>query len=242
MLGVSAAAAFVAAVAGAAYLWLATRRAAYPSVWSLPWQVQPRGDRRAIPRAAARLAILCVPPLLVTVGGGSPPRPRLATVVQAAPAPAPVGAGATWLGLVFAAAGLVIVAATLGLAVYLAARLLRRRLASPPSATGRDVNEELAQAAAAALDILSIGGDARRAILAAYALMERALARRGVPRSPQETAPEFARRVLEDAGAPEEPVQSLTGLFQLAAFSSRPVTERMRREAVRSLRAISEAM
>src|SRR5215472_11369200 len=238
MLDVSTAAALVAAVAGALYLWLATQRAVYPGVWSLPWQVQPDADRWAILKATVRLAILCCLPLLATMSSGSPPGRPLFDAMQAPPAAASAGTGPTgptWLWLVFVAVGLVP-------AGYLASRLLFRRQPSlAPSVISRDVDQELAHAAASALDTLSIGADPRRAILAAYALMEGVLARRGLPRSPHETAPEFAGRVLRPGGPPEVPLQSLTDLFQLAAFSPHAVTERMRRRAMRSLRAISEA-
>jgi uncharacterized protein DUF4129 len=83
--------------------------------------------------------------------------------------------------------------------------------------------------------------DARRAILACYALMESGLAQRGLPRSPEETAFDYSRRVLAHAGAPQGPLRSLTALFHLAGFSSQPINETMRQTAIGSLRAIGEA-
>jgi hypothetical protein len=81
--------------------------------------------------------------------------------------------------------------------------------------------------------------DPRRAILACYARMERGLASRGIPRAPEETALEYMRRLLEGAGAPNDPLRSLTALFHLAGFSAQPMDESMRETAISALRAIS---
>jgi hypothetical protein len=69
--------------------------------------------------------------------------------------------------------------------------------------------------------------------------MERGLANRGIPRNPEETALEYMRRLLERAGAPNAPLQSLTSLFHLAGFSAQPMDESMRETAISALRAIS---
>lgn len=83
--------------------------------------------------------------------------------------------------------------------------------------------------------------DPRRAILACYAVMERRLAMIGVKRSSDETAREYARRLLEQSGAPPQPIAALTELFHLAGYSSHHITESMRQSAVDSLQAIREA-
>jgi hypothetical protein len=72
--------------------------------------------------------------------------------------------------------------------------------------------------------------------------MERGLANRGIPRNPQETALEYMRRLLERAGAPNLPLQSLTKLFHLAGFSAQPIDESMRETAISALRAISSGL
>ena len=70
--------------------------------------------------------------------------------------------------------------------------------------------------------------------------MERSLAKRGVPRRSEETAIEYARRLLIESGAPSAPVLSLTTLFHIAGFSNHAIDETMRTSAMNSVRAISE--
>jgi hypothetical protein len=74
--------------------------------------------------------------------------------------------------------------------------------------------------------------DARRAIIRAYARMERALARSGVPRRPSETPFEYIERVLRHLMVPNEPTRSLTELFEIARFSDRPVDASMKQRAI----------
>jgi hypothetical protein len=84
--------------------------------------------------------------------------------------------------------------------------------------------------------------DPRRAIVAAYARMERVFARAGLPRSPHETPTEFLRRVLSDASAPPAAVSDLTQLFQEAKFSRHELTSEQRDDALRSLLQIRDVM
>jgi Domain of unknown function (DUF4129) len=74
--------------------------------------------------------------------------------------------------------------------------------------------------------------DARRAIIRAYARMERALARSGVPRRPSETPFEYIERVLRHLMVPGEPARSLTELFEIARFSDRPIDLSMKQRAI----------
>jgi hypothetical protein len=83
--------------------------------------------------------------------------------------------------------------------------------------------EELALALADELDEtiddLRLERDRRRAVIAAYARMERLLGAYGVPRLPSEAPLEYLERVLLELDAGERPVETLTGLFQEAKFS-----------------------
>jgi Domain of unknown function (DUF4129) len=106
--------------------------------------------------------------------------------------------------------------------------------ASQPPGEGRSLNELTDEA----LSALITGADPRRSVLACYAGMETALARLGLPRSAQETAVEYARRVLLSAGAPRDPVERLTALFHLAGFSSRRIDDTMRNNAINALQSI----
>ncbi len=92
----------------------------------------------------------------------------------------------------------------------------------------------------AAIDALDTGRDARAAVIAAYAAMERTLAERGAPRSPAEAPREFLRRVLLAGHATEREAGTLTGLFEEARYSTHPIPERARgiaSSALGSLRA-----
>jgi Domain of unknown function (DUF4129) len=94
-------------------------------------------------------------------------------------------------------------------------------------------------AAQAAVDagIVALGaaGDARSAVIAAYAAMEQALAARGIRRASAEAPREYLRRVLTAAGGADSDATLLTGLFEEARFSSHPIPERLRELAARAL-------
>ena len=72
----------------------------------------------------------------------------------------------------------------------------------------------------------------RRAVIAAYAMMERLMARDGLPRSAHEAPMEYLGRVTRAGHARVAQVHRLTGLFQRARFSDRPVDQDMRRRAL----------
>lgn len=125
-----------------------------------------------------------------------------------------------------------VVAVGIGLligAVILASRRPRRQPA----------HEELAQALAAELDDtiddLRLERDARRAVIAAYARMEKLLGAYGVPRRPSEAALEYLERVLLELDAGERPVETLTGLFQEAKFSEHELDLGARDRAIEAL-------
>ncbi|HEY8745753.1 MAG TPA: DUF4129 domain-containing protein, partial [Chloroflexota bacterium] len=80
----------------------------------------------------------------------------------------------------------------------------------------------------------------RRAVVAAYAGMERALARAGLARRPQEAPFEYLRRVLPAARSNAQTVQRLTELYERARFSEHPITVPMRDTAIQSLQAIRD--
>jgi hypothetical protein len=90
------------------------------------------------------------------------------------------------------------------------------------------------------LDDLRAEPDPRRAVIAAYARMERGLGMLGTERIPSETPFEYLARVLERLSVSEEAAQRLTDLFERAKFSPAPVDEAMKAEAVAALEAIKE--
>jgi Domain of unknown function (DUF4129) len=80
--------------------------------------------------------------------------------------------------------------------------------------------------------------DPRRAVIAAWARMERGLAAAGLPRRAAEAPFEYAARVLASAQVRAASVRRLTGLFERAKFSRHAVDRAMRDEALAALRAV----
>jgi hypothetical protein len=85
------------------------------------------------------------------------------------------------------------------------------------------------------LDDLRAEQDPRRAVIAAYAQMEGALARAGLPRRPSEAPREYFNRVLSDLGVGADSVERLTGLFERARFSPHAIDAAMKDEAIAAL-------
>ena len=106
---------------------------------------------------------------------------------------------------------------------------------------------EIAPAALAAaldesIDDLRADPDLRRAIVAAYARMEAALAAAGVPRHPAEAPLEYLERVLLSLDASTEAVRRLTDLFEWARFSHHEPEPAMRDDAVDALIAVRDEL
>jgi Domain of unknown function (DUF4129) len=78
----------------------------------------------------------------------------------------------------------------------------------------------------------------RRAVIAAWARMERGLAAAGLPRRAAEAPFEYAARVLAAAQVDPASVRRLTDLFERAKFSRHVVDRAMRDEALAALRAV----
>jgi hypothetical protein len=72
----------------------------------------------------------------------------------------------------------------------------------------------------------------RRAVIAAYAAMERLMARDGIPRGAHEAPMEYLGRVTLQGHHGVAAVHRITGLFQRARFSGRPIDEEMRGRAI----------
>jgi hypothetical protein len=117
-------------------------------------------------------------------------------------------------------------------------RMLDRRFA----AEGVGDHRTAAEAAVdVSLEALRREPDPRRAVIAAYAAMERALSGAGLGRHRSEAPMEYVRRVLtEQTRAPDE-VRTVTDLFQVAKFSQHPVDEGMRTGAIDALEHIRAA-
>jgi hypothetical protein len=115
----------------------------------------------------------------------------------------------------------------------------RNRLAAR---TRRAAPEVLAAALDESLDDLRADPDLRRAIIAAYARMETALAAAGVPRHHAETPLEYVERALRTLDTSASAVRRLTDLFEWARFSHHEPEPSMRDEAVDALIAVRDEL
>jgi hypothetical protein len=128
------------------------------------------------------------------------------------------------------------------LALGVAATLTRRRLGPGSERRGRASPETLAEALDESLDDIRADPDLRRAIIVAYARMERALAAAGVPRDRAEAPLEYVERALLTLDASAAAVRRLTDLFEWARFSHHEPEPSMRDEAVEALVAVRDEL
>jgi Domain of unknown function (DUF4129) len=134
------------------------------------------------------------------------------------------------------------VALGVGILSLVPAAIAYRRWQQRKITPGPTPAEELAATIGEAIDDLEREPDPRRAVIAAYARMERELGRHGLVRQPSETAIEYLRRVLLGMSANGAAVERLTALFERAKFSPHPVTEEMRAEAIAALTEIKDGL
>jgi hypothetical protein len=114
-------------------------------------------------------------------------------------------------------------------------RKARRREAlswEPPLA------DELSDEISLALDDLRSERDIRRAVIAAYARMEKVLAQRGTRRRVSETALEYLGRVLQEMRVTPAAAEGLTRLFEEAKFSRHDLGEEGRTRAIGALETV----
>ena len=128
--------------------------------------------------------------------------------------------------LALSVVGLVLVS---GAFIYLR---LRRR---PQLELASSVEEDLARAVDTTIDDLRRERDARRAVIAAYANMERVLASHQMMRRPAETPLEYLARILGELEVRESAVRRLTQLFEYAKFSRHEIDSAMKEEAIAAL-------
>jgi hypothetical protein len=120
-----------------------------------------------------------------------------------------------------------------GIAAFaLAARARRRELDPFPHV---DLAEALEDALADTLDDLRAERDPRRAVIAAYARLERTLAAFGLPRRPAEAPAEYLERILAQLEVSHGLIARLTALFERAKFSQHEVDPGMKEEAIDAL-------
>lgn len=166
-----------------------------------------------------------------------PPRPAQTTPAPAAsrrPVETRRGAQLRWDEVVVVLAALA--------AVGVAAAVARRRVRVAPLRLRRAERQAVSLALDESLDDLRAEPDLRRAIVAAYARMERALAAGGLPRRPAEAPLEYLGRALLELETSAESVRRLTELFEWAKFSQHEPEPRMRDEAIDALAAVRDEL
>ncbi len=158
-------------------------------------------------------------------GAGTPPLRRLgrdAVQVRQADFQWPLLAGV---------AGLVLLA---GIYVY-----VRRRRDLPEPERG-SLEEEIVATLETTIEDLRGERDPRRAVIAAYAQMERTFARHGLSRARSEAPFEYLARILRDLDVRDDAVRTLTGLFEYAKFSRHEIDGGMKENAIAALLAIRD--
>ena len=142
--------------------------------------------------------------------------------------PAPTG---DWIALALVAVLLVGGAALLGWRLRPAAG---RPVPSRPRSSG------LEQALDDAVEDVLVEADPRRAVIAAWAHLERVLAAHGLPRRQPEAPFEYAARAFAELGVTKPTLEALARLFEWARFSVNEVSPEMREQAVRALLAVRD--
>ena len=104
------------------------------------------------------------------------------------------------------------------------------------------VGESLANVIDETLDDLRAESDPRRAVIAAYARLERALAAYGLPRREFETQEEYLGRILGRLDVETHSVRRLTDLFTRAKFSHHDVDAEMKEEAIGALEQVRDEL
>jgi hypothetical protein len=123
-------------------------------------------------------------------------------------------------------------------AIWLSARG-RKAARDPLPATPA---EALADVLAATLDDLRSESDPRRAVIGAYARMERAFAASGLARRDTEAPEEYLGRVLDEVQVSRQAAGRLTALFAWARFSVHDVRPEMKDEAIETLVQVQEEL
>ena len=105
-------------------------------------------------------------------------------------------------------------------------------------------DDRLATELAAAMDEslwdLRAEPDPRRAVIKAYARLERVLAAHRLPRRPAEAPLEYLARMLDDLAVSPEAARRLTNLFERAKFSQHAVPAEMKEEAISALETVRD--
>jgi hypothetical protein len=116
----------------------------------------------------------------------------------------------------------------------------RGRRSAGPEPRGQNLQEQLIQTIDTTIDDLRREGDARKAVIASYASMERTLASHDFARIPAEAPLEYLSRILGTLEVRPDAVRSLTNLFEYAKFSRHDIDGQMKEAAIEALLTIRE--
>jgi hypothetical protein len=221
------------------------------------------------PRATAALALAVLGLLVVvalaghgalhgSLAGHAGQQIPARTGVRTTPLPPPAAGGtggAVHLPGWLLYAGLAIVAAAVALVVaFVRIRTPAGRgvaVASPAQGTAAamDPDEDAARAqdrlreiVDRSLEELRADPNARRAIIGAYHMMERALERAGLPRAPSEAPREYLARALAELQVGPAAPRRLTALFERARFGAGELDLGLRDDAIDALLALREEL
>ena len=160
------------------------------------------------------------------------PQPPGVTTPSAGPAPHEYEPHFAWLP----ALAVVLLVGIAGGAWYLASRR------KPGREADLAATEALADLLDDTLDDLRAEPDPRRAVIAAYARLERTLAAHGISRRPSETPEELLHRALGGLDVSAGAIRRLTELFERARFSQHDVDVEMKEEAIAALEQVRDEL
>ena len=133
-----------------------------------------------------------------------------------------------------------VVALIVGLALFilvasLAAAVVWKRMHGDDWEREAALSAALDEVLADTLDDLRAERDPRRAVIRAFARMEKTFAAHNVEREPSETPREYVERALDRLGVSSASVRQLTNLYERAKFSRLEIDETMKADAIDAL-------
>ena len=134
---------------------------------------------------------------------------------------------------------LLVIGSLVVIGVAVAKVVARRRR---PLSQDEIIARELAGALDDSLDALRAEPDPRKAVIAAYARLERVLGAHRLERLESETPNEYLARILEDLDVERGSVRRLTDLFTEAKFSHHSVDAAMKEEAIEALTTVRDEL
>jgi hypothetical protein len=115
---------------------------------------------------------------------------------------------------------------------------VRRRPRPTEDANDDTLEADIVSALELTIEDLRSERDARKAVIAAYAQMERTLMLHGLPRRRAETPLEYLGRVLSALHVRDASVRALTELFEYAKFSPHEIDAAMKERAIDAVLAV----